>query len=85
MNPIDARASDEDADLAAIVVPAAAKFGGGSLLLLGVLTLVLGLQTVLVVRRYEGDQSKSKSAFSSELRRITRRMLAPVVRSRARV
>ncbi|HEY4102955.1 MAG TPA: hypothetical protein VGM44_03655, partial [Polyangiaceae bacterium] len=54
MNQINAGASNEDADLAAIVVPPTAKFGGGSLLLLGVLTLVLCLQTVLVVRRYEG-------------------------------
>jgi hypothetical protein len=42
----------DDADLEAIVVPSSAKFGGGALLLLGVLTLVLGLQTVLVVARY---------------------------------
>ncbi len=45
--------SSEDADLAAIVVPPSAKFGGGALLLLGVLTLVLCLQTVLVVGRYD--------------------------------
>ncbi|HEY4157179.1 MAG TPA: hypothetical protein VGM29_03745 [Polyangiaceae bacterium] len=44
--------TSEDADLAAIVVPPTAKFGGGALLLLGVLTLVLCLQTVLVVGRY---------------------------------
>jgi hypothetical protein len=43
----------EDADLAAIIVPSTAKFGGGALLLLGVLTLVLCLQTVLVVARYD--------------------------------
>ena len=43
----------DDADFEAIVVPASAKFGGGALLLLGVLTLVLGLQTVLVVARYD--------------------------------
>jgi len=45
--------SQEDADLAAIVVPPNAKFGGGALLLLGVLTLVLCLQTVLIISRYE--------------------------------
>src|SRR4051794_30525808 len=43
----------DDADLEAIIVPASAKFGGGALLLLGVLTLVLCLQTVLVVARYD--------------------------------
>ena len=43
----------DDADLEAITVPASAKFGGGALLLLGVLTLVLCLQTVLVVARYD--------------------------------
>jgi len=47
-----AAASTDDADLEAIVVPNLAKVGGGSLLLLGVLTLVLCLQTVLVVGRY---------------------------------
>jgi hypothetical protein len=45
-------AVSDDADLEAIVVPPSAKFGGGALLLLGVLTLVLCLQTVLVVGRY---------------------------------
>ena len=45
--------SSEDADLEALIVPPSAKFGGGALLLLGVLTLVLGLQTVLVVARYD--------------------------------
>lgn len=46
-------AHDADRDLDAIVVPSTAKFGGGALLLLGALTLVLCLQTVLVVRRYD--------------------------------
>jgi hypothetical protein len=49
---VDTATTSEDADLAAIVVPPSAKFGGGALLLLGVLTLVLCLQTVLVVGRY---------------------------------
>ena len=53
MNSQGVGISQEDEDLAAIVVPPNAKFGGGALLLLGVLTLILGLQTVLVVRRYE--------------------------------
>jgi hypothetical protein len=53
MNPSSAGVSSVDADLETIVVPPNAKFGGGSLLLLGALTLVLCLQTVLVVRRYE--------------------------------
>ena len=43
----------DDADFEAIIVPASAKFGGGALLLLGVLTLLLCLQTVLVVARYD--------------------------------
>ena len=43
----------DDADFEAITVPASAKFGGGALLLLGVLTLVLCLQTVLIVARYD--------------------------------
>ncbi len=46
--------SSEDADLEAIIVPPSAKFGGGALLLLGELALVLCLQTVLVVGRYNG-------------------------------
>jgi hypothetical protein len=40
----------QDADLQAITVPSSVKAGGGSLLLLGVLTLVVCLQTALVVR-----------------------------------
>jgi asparagine N-glycosylation enzyme membrane subunit Stt3 len=40
----------QDADLQAITVPSSVKVGGGTLLLLGVLTLVLCLQTSLVVR-----------------------------------
>ena len=40
----------QDADLQAITVPSSVKVGGGSLLVLGVLTLVLCLQTSLVVR-----------------------------------
>ena len=50
----EARGVDtDDADLEAIVVPNIAKVGGGALLLLGVLALVLCLQTVLVVGRYD--------------------------------
>jgi asparagine N-glycosylation enzyme membrane subunit Stt3 len=40
----------QDADFLAITVPSSVKVGGGTLLLLGVLTLVLCLQTSLVVR-----------------------------------
>src|SRR3954468_5529023 len=40
----------QDADLRAITVPSSVKVGGGTLLLLGVLTLVLCLQTALAVR-----------------------------------
>src|SRR6188768_2302009 len=40
----------QDADVQAITVPSSVKVGGGTLLLLGVLTLVLCLQTSLVVR-----------------------------------
>jgi hypothetical protein len=40
----------QDADLQAITVPSSVKAGGGTLLVLGVLTLVLCLQTSLVVR-----------------------------------
>jgi hypothetical protein len=40
----------QDADLQAITVPSSVKVGGGTLLLLGVLTLVLCLQTSLAVR-----------------------------------
>ena len=47
MNPMGAGAASDDADLNAIMVPKTAKLGGGALLLLGVLTLVLFLQTVL--------------------------------------
>jgi len=43
-------ADAQDADLQAITVPSSVKVGGGTLLLLGVLTLVLCLQTALVVR-----------------------------------
>ena len=40
----------QDADLQAVTVPSSVKIGGGTLLLLGVLTLVLCLQTALAVR-----------------------------------
>lgn len=40
----------QDADLLAVTVPSSVKIGGGTLLLLGVLTLVLCLQTALAVR-----------------------------------
>jgi len=53
MNSAGVGQTQEDADLAAIVVPPNAKFGGGALLLLGVLTLVLCLQTLLLIARYE--------------------------------
>lgn len=43
-------ADAEDADLQAVTVPSSVKVGGGTLLLLGVLTLVLCLQTSLAVR-----------------------------------
>lgn len=47
--PTSAGLSSEDADLHAITVPSSVKIGGGTLLLLGVLTLVLCLQTALAV------------------------------------
>ncbi|HYQ04687.1 MAG TPA: hypothetical protein VER96_38700 [Polyangiaceae bacterium] len=40
----------QDADLQAVTVPSQVKIGGGTLLLWGVLTLVLCLQTALAVR-----------------------------------
>lgn len=40
----------QDADLQAVTVPSSVKVGGGTLLLWGVLTLVLCLQTALAVR-----------------------------------
>jgi hypothetical protein len=40
----------QDADLQAVTVPSSVKVGGGTLLLLGVLTLVVCLQTTLLVR-----------------------------------
>jgi hypothetical protein len=40
----------QDADLQAVTVPSSVKIGGGTLLLWGVLTLVLCLQTALAVR-----------------------------------
>jgi asparagine N-glycosylation enzyme membrane subunit Stt3 len=40
----------QDADLLAVTVPSSVKIGGGTLLLWGVLTLVLCLQTALAVR-----------------------------------
>jgi hypothetical protein len=43
-------ADAQDADLQAVTVPSSVKIGGGTLLLWGVLTLVLCLQTALAVR-----------------------------------
>ena len=46
----DVLALNEDADYEALVVPRIAKLGGGALLFLGVMTLVLFLQTLLMFR-----------------------------------
>lgn len=50
MDERDVMALNEDADYEALVVPRIAKLGGGALLFLGVMTLVLCLQTLLMFR-----------------------------------
>jgi len=47
---VTSSADAQDADLQAVTVPSQVKIGGGTLLLWGVLTLVLCLQTALAVR-----------------------------------
>lgn len=50
MDEREVLALNNDADYEALVVPRSAKFGGRALLFLGVMTLVLFLQTVLMFR-----------------------------------
>jgi hypothetical protein len=50
MDEREVLALNEDADYEALAVPRIAKFGGGALLFLGVMTLVLCLQTLLMLR-----------------------------------
>ena len=50
MDERDALALNEDADYEALVVPRMAKIGGGTLTFLGVMTLILCLQTLLMFR-----------------------------------
>jgi hypothetical protein len=50
MDEREVLALNEDADYEALAVPRIAKFGGGALLFLGVMTLVLCLQTLLMFR-----------------------------------
>src|SRR3954468_7352390 len=50
MDEREVMALNENADYEALVVPRIAKFAGGTLLFLGLMTLVLFLQTVLILR-----------------------------------
>jgi hypothetical protein len=50
MDEREVLALNADADYEALVVPRIAKFAGGTLLFLGVMTLVLFLQTLLILR-----------------------------------